>query len=117
MLSCLHSTFHLIPHISRLEAAERERRLKEMLDAKLKRKLQLTNLRARAGSRATGETRRRVQRDRQDEERRRREGEELIRMRSEEAKQLAGGDRLDNFVCQYSRKKLLFCTNIPILVG
>lgn len=79
-----------------------------MLDAKLKRKLQLAHLRARAGSRATGESRRRVQRDREDEERRRREGEELVRMRSEEAKQLAGGDRSDNCVFQYSRKAFLF---------
>lgn len=77
----------------RIEAAEREKRLKERQAAKLLRKLQLAELRAKAGSRATGEHRRQVERDKEAEERKRWEGEELRRMRGEEAAQLAGGDR------------------------
>lgn len=76
-----------------MEAADRERRAKERLAAKLRRKLQLADLRAKAGSRATGEAKRRVEKDKETEERRRWESEELERMKREEAKQLAGGDR------------------------
>lgn len=76
-----------------MEAAERERRANERLAAKLRRKLQLADLRAKAGSRATGEAKRRVERDKEAEKRRRWESEELERMKREEAKQLADGDR------------------------
>lgn len=78
---------------NRIEAAEREKRAKERLAAKLLRKRQLAELRQKAGSRATGEERRKVERDKEAEERKRWEGEELERMRREEAAQLAGGDR------------------------
>lgn len=76
-----------------MEAGEREKRANERQAAKLRRKLQLADLRAKAGSRATGEARRRVERDKEAEERRRWESEELERMKSEEAAQLAAGDR------------------------
>lgn len=77
----------------RIEAAEREKRLKERQAAKLLRKRQLADLRAKAVSRATGEEWRKVERDKEAEERKRWEEEELKRMRREEAAQLAGGDR------------------------
>lgn len=67
--------------------------MKERQAAKALRKLQLAELRATAGSRATGEERRKVERDREAEGRIRREREELERMRAEETAQLAGGDR------------------------
>lgn len=67
--------------------------MKERQAAKLLRKRQLAELRAKAGSRATGEERRKVERDKEAEERKRWEGEELERMRREEAAQLSGGDR------------------------
>lgn len=76
-----------------MEAAERDKRWKERQAAKLKRKLQLAELRASASSRAKVEERRRVEMDREADERRRREAEELTLMRTEEAAQLAGGDR------------------------
>lgn len=44
----------------RIEEADREKRMKERQAAKLLRKLQLAELRAKAGSRATGEERRKV---------------------------------------------------------
>lgn len=78
---------------TRIEAAEREKRIKERQAAKALRKLQLAELRATAGSRATGEERRKVERDKEEEGRIRREREELERMRAEETAQLAGGDR------------------------
>lgn len=65
----------------------------ELEAAKLRRKLQLAELRVRAGSRANGDARRRVQRDRESDNRRKRERQELDKMRREEAAQLAGGDR------------------------
>lgn len=67
--------------------------MKERQAAKLLRKRQLAELRAKAGSRATGEERRKVERDKEAEERKRWEAEELERMRQEELAQLAGGDR------------------------
>lgn len=77
----------------RIEAEQRQRRMNERQAAKLKRKLQLAELRARAGSRATGDALRRVEKDKETEERRRLEGEELERMRAAETAQMAGGDR------------------------
>lgn len=67
--------------------------MKERQAAKLLRKRQLAELRDKAGSRATGEEKRKVERDKEAEERKRWEGEELVRMRHEEAAQLSGGDR------------------------
>lgn len=84
------------PHVTilyRMEAAERDKRANERQAAKLRRKLQLADLRAKAGSRATGEARRKVERDKEAEGQRRCESEELDRMKAEEAKQLAAGDR------------------------
>lgn len=78
---------------NRIEAAEREKRMKERQAAKLRRKRQLAELRANAQSRSTGEELRKVERDKEAEERKRWEGEELERMRLEETAQLAGGDR------------------------
>lgn len=89
---------------TRIEAADREKRMKERQAAKLLRKLQLADLRAKAGSRATGEERRKVERDKEAEERKRLEGEELERMSREEAAQLAGGDR-----CGSRLSSLPFC--------
>ena len=88
--------------LCRLEAAEREKRANERQAAKLRRKQQLAHLRAKAGSRATGEARRRVERDKEAEERRRWESKELERMKREEAAQLAAGDRYDLRVCARS---------------
>eukprot|EP00904_Undaria_pinnatifida_P012820 jgi/Undpi1/8669/HiC_scaffold_25.g11134.m1 len=90
-----------------MEAADRERRAKERLAAKLRRKLQLADLRAKAGSRATGEAKRRVERDKETEERRRWESEELERMKREEAKQLAGGDRYWGLVRELQRLRVI----------
>ncbi|CAM9173521.1 unnamed protein product, partial [Hapterophycus canaliculatus] len=75
------------------EALEREQRNKERQAAKVLRKLQLAELRATAGSRATGEERRKVERDKEAEERKRWERQEQEGMSAEEAAQLARGDR------------------------
>ena len=85
-----------------MEAAEREKRANERQAAKLRRKLQLADLRAKARFRATGEARRRVERDKEAEERRRWESEELERMIREEAAQLAAGDRCESAPARFA---------------
>ncbi|CAM9128819.1 unnamed protein product [Ectocarpus fasciculatus] len=90
-----------------IEAAEREKRMNERQAAKLLRKLQLAELRANAGSRATGDERRKVERDKEAEERKRLEGEELERMSREEAAQLAGGDRYWGLIRELQRLRVI----------
>ncbi|CAM9130207.1 unnamed protein product [Ectocarpus sp. 4 AP-2014] len=90
-----------------IEAAEREKRMKERQAAKLLRKRQLAELRANAGSRATGEERRKVERDKEAEERKRLEGEELEGMSREEAAQLAGGDRYWGLIRELQRLRVI----------
>ncbi|CBN75311.1 C2H2 zinc finger protein [Ectocarpus siliculosus] len=90
-----------------IEAAEREKRMRERQAAKLLRKRQLAELRANAGSRATGEERRKVERDKEAEERKRLEGEELERMSREEAAQLAGGDRYWGLIRELQRLRVI----------
>lgn len=67
--------------------------MREREAAKLKRKQQLVTLRAKAVSRANVAERRQDERNKEKEARRAREAEELDRMRIEEGKQLAAGDR------------------------
>eukprot|EP00903_Cladosiphon_okamuranus_P013821 g12863.t1 len=90
-----------------IEAAEREKRMKERQAAKQLRKRQLAELRANAGSRATGEERRKVERDKEAEERKRWEGEELERMRLQEAAQLARGDRYWGLIREMQRLRII----------
>ncbi|CAM9548813.1 unnamed protein product, partial [Pylaiella littoralis] len=90
-----------------IEAAEHVKRIKESQEAKALRKLQLAELRATARSRATGEERRKGERDKEAEGRIRREREELERMSAEEAAQLAGGDRYWGLVREMQRLRII----------
>ncbi|CAM9562938.1 unnamed protein product [Sphacelaria rigidula] len=90
-----------------VEAAERARRVREREAAKLKRKQQLVTLRAKAVSRANVAERRQDERNKEKEARRAREAEELDRMRIEEGKQLAAGDRFWGLVVEMQRLRAI----------
>lgn len=90
--------------------------MKERQAAKALRKLQLAELRATAGSRATGEERRKVERDREAEGRIRWEREELERMRAAEAAQLAGGDRFGRPITAVDQGSLLSASRFVLRI-